>query len=118
MPNDPHNAARERLRALVAGGAEVEQRAVTGEVLAVVPVANDTARVERIGDDLTVWLRPIGRGGAGDPRPLPAARLDLVGDAVGVQHPAGTYSLVRPAAPSRVGGGCDDGGVADPEPLG
>lgn len=117
MVNDPDWQVRERLAALVGSGAEIEQRSIEGEVLFVGAVARDTARIQRDGDVIEVWLRPlqppVGTDeDTGTPvffmndneeRPLRVARLDLIGDNVGFQHPTGTYSVVRPASPDVVG---------------
>lgn len=102
-----------RLRALVAAGAEIEQRSIDGEVLFVGAVATDVANIVQADAEVfEVMMRPLREpdgytedGAAvfddnlNQPSPLNVARLDLIGPNVGFAHPTGTYSVVRPASP-------------------
>lgn len=102
--------AREAIGQLVLAGAEVESRNVYGELLSLVPVGRDL--FELVEDQ--VMLRPLLGQLADDERlpapedvrmqPLGAVRYDrLGGDAVGLAHESGGYSVIRATAdPARL----------------
>ena len=125
MTTDFPTQSVEALRALVAAGAEIEQRAVDESVLWEGPLGRDTASVERSPDDThwLVMLRPLrgcGYDDDGTPvfddnvhieRTLKVSRFDRLGGGnVGMAHatvyegaPFGTYSVVRPVSAGRRG---------------
>lgn len=107
------------LRALVAAGAEIEQRNADGTPTAVaddgtprnvLPLAPDTCDIDEDHDPPQVWLRPVYGPDRHDPdgtpiydRPhhqpqaVPYVRLDrLDGGTIGIAHADGHYSQVRP----------------------
>lgn len=124
MVNDNRERAYDRIRELVTAGAEIEQRHLDGTPVAYTEdgtpdaiwgLAADVFEVEDEPDTedgipvlwfcplFPAWTYPLNDGqiafdaGFHQMRPLRTERLDLLGDGnVGLQHPDGTYSVVRP----------------------